>query len=133
MLNLSKSVCMLFDEKGRKIDFKLNVNEIELHTVEYTKFLGVWIDRKLKWDVHVGKLILKIKRNIHLLCTGQNMLNIHAKKLIYYGHIQSHLTYCLSIWGNLICDTLLNKLQKLQNKCIYYIKGKSNMSSVGIS
>ena len=48
MLNISKSVCILFDEKGHKIDFNLNINETELQTVEYTKFLGVWIDRKLK-------------------------------------------------------------------------------------
>ena len=82
-LILSKSVCMLFDEKGCKIEFDLNVNGIKLDTVEYTKFLGVWIDRKLRWDVHVGKLVLKIKRNLHLLQTGQNMLNFHAKKLIY--------------------------------------------------
>ena len=54
------------------------------------------------------------------------------KKLIYYGHIQSHLTYCLSVWGNLICYTLLNKLQKLQNKCICYIKGKCKNSPIGI-
>ena len=79
-LNLSKSVCMLFDEKGRKINFTLNVNETILDTVEYTKFLGVWIDRKLKWDVHVGKLVLKIKRNIHLLHTGPNMLEYSCKK-----------------------------------------------------
>ena len=102
-LNLKKSVCMLFDEKGRKLKFDIELNQTILETVDSTKFLGVWIDKKLCWDL----LILKIKRNMHLLRSSQNMMNVHAKKLVYFAHTQSHISYCLSVWGNLVCQSLI--------------------------
>ena len=48
-LNLSKSVCMLFSH-SKDEDFCLNVGNISLRKVNCTKFLGVHIDDKLKWE-----------------------------------------------------------------------------------
>ena len=56
---------------------------------------------------------------------SKNFLNIHAKRLIYFTQIQTHLNYCLSTWGNMIPNELVNKLQWLQNKSIQLINGKS--------
>ena len=119
-LNLGKSVCMLF---GNKNQLKLNliVGNTRLQQVKSTKFLGIHIDEKLRWDIHISKLVLKLKRNLQLLCLGKNFLNVHCKRIVYFAHWQSHLSYCLSIWGNLVCDGVLDKLQKLQNKCIRLI------------
>ena len=73
---------------------------------------------------------------MNLLKFNKNFLNIHAKKMIYFAQIQSHLSYGLCIWGNMIPDGVLNKLQKLQNKCISLINGKiatpDNYKSLGI-
>ena len=89
--------------------------------MKVTKFLGVLINDHLKWDQHISKLILKIKRNRHLLRTGRSLLSIHAKKLVYFVHIQSHITYSLSLWGNLVSTTQLLKLQAEQSKCLNLI------------
>ena len=43
------------------------------------------------------------------------------KKKIYYGHVFSHLNYCISTWGPMLQQYQINKLQKLQNKCINLI------------
>ena len=131
MLNLNKSTCMLFSDK--KIEkFTIEVDNINLTTVSHTKFLGVWIDNRLNWDFYFNKLLLKTKRNIHLLRTGKNMLNSHAKKLVYYAHIQSHITYCLTVWGNMACTSQLKKLECVQEKCANYIKKGSTLADHGI-
>ena len=88
-LNLRKSVCMLFNKKIPIKDFTLEVGSCILLRVSCTKFLGIWIDSKLSWDKHVGKLILMIKHNKHLLRCGKKHLSLHARKLIYFMHIQS--------------------------------------------
>ena len=117
---------MLFCDQRKSVEFKFKVHDITLPTVTHTKFLGVWLDDKLKWDVHVNKLILKLKRNENLLKRGKNLLSIHAKRLVYYAHLQSHVTYCLSVWGNLICNTTIAKLQKcLLKSCLHVVKSKS--------
>ena len=104
--------------------------------VDNTKFLGVWIDNRLKWKTHVDKVSQKILHNQNLLKFGKKNLNIHAKQLIYFAQMQSHLNYCLSTWGNMIPNELITKLQRLQNKSIELINGKkttkNNYESLGI-
>ena len=78
---------MLFTDKS-SVDFNLIVGNIKLKRVSSTKFLGLHIDEKLQWNVHVSKLLLKLKRNINLLKASKNFLNYHAKKIIYFAHWQ---------------------------------------------
>ena len=93
--------------------------------VDTTKFLGILLDRKLTWKTHLQYVINKLKRNINMLKIGQKFLSTHSKKLIYFSQIQSHICYGLSVWGNMISRTEINKLQQIQNKCIFLINGKS--------
>ena len=116
-LNLNKSVCMLFTN-NKIISFDVIVGNTVLSRVSSTKFLGVYIDDKLNWNLHVSKLILKLKRNTNLLKLGKNFLDLHAKRIVYFAHWQSHLVYSLSVWGNGLSDTTLKRLQKSQDRCI---------------
>ena len=131
-LNLNKSVCMLFCERDPKVNFYIKVDDIVLPKVDCTKFLGVWIDSKLKWKTHIDKLLIKLKQNMNLLKVGKNFMNIHCKKLVYYGHIQSHIAYCISIWGNIAANSLLARLNQLLMKCAKLISKQKNCQTLGI-
>ena len=72
---------MLFCKKELIEAFTIVLNDIKLPTVNCTKFLGVWIDHKLRWNEHVHKIILKKKCNMNLLKCRKNFLNEHAKKM----------------------------------------------------
>ena len=89
-----------------------------------TKFLGIWINEHLKWDTHIQKLVLKLTRNMNMLKFNQNTMPTMTKKLIYHSHIGSHLQYGLLLWGNSATEDQINKLQKIQTKCIKYILPK---------
>ena len=43
-------------------------------------------------------------------------------RLIYHAHIQSHINYGLVVWGGMISNEILNRLQRIQSKCLNYIK-----------
>ena len=64
---------------------------------------------------------MKIKQNSNLLQVGNKFLNKHCKKNIYYAHIYSHITYGLSLWGNMIDAVTKSKIQKDMNKCFNLI------------
>ena len=130
-LNLKKSVCMLFTDSKLKEPFQVKLGDTELPTVDSTKFLGIWLDSKITWDKHVNKLILKLKRNMNLLKCSRNLLNVHAKRVIYFGHIQSHMSYCLTVWGNLVPNCVIAKLDKILENCTKLIS-RTSRTNLGI-
>ena len=116
-LNISKSVYMIFSRKNHT-DIDLRLGDNKLPKVTTTKFLGMWIDQNLNWNEHLSKLKTKVKRNLTLLKIGQRHLNTHTKKMLYYAQIYSHLSYGLILWGNMVSNTQLTSIQKLQNQAI---------------
>ena len=118
-LNLDKLVCMLFTKKCN-LDHQC-LSELGLPVVTNTKFLGVKIDNHLDWTYQFNHIVLKIKRNMRMLQQSVKLFSPYAKKNLYYGHIYSHLSYCIGMWGPSMQQSQIKKLQKLQNKCVNLI------------
>ena len=129
-LNLNKTVCIHFNKTINSIPVDIKIGNQMLPMVDHTKFLGIWIDRKLCWSEHVNRLILKLKRNSHLLFQSKRFLNNHAKKCLYYAQIFSHLYYGIGVWGNMISRSELWKLENVQNKCIKCISSPDKFLTV---
>ena len=122
-LNLDKTVCMLFQKNNKNIEIELKVKDMIIVNQKETKFLGMWLDQSLSWHSHIQKLILKIKRNKYLLNNGKHLMDQSTKKLVYYSHMASHIRYGMLLWGNNAGKEQLNKLQKLQTKCLELVQG----------
>ena len=60
-LNLSKSVLMYFWETRDQT--QLVVNNVKIPIFDSTKFLGVYIDKELRWTMHVNNLHKKLMAN----------------------------------------------------------------------
>ena len=56
-LNVDKTKFMIFKTKKEKLNHKANVfiNEQPINQVNYTKFLGRYIDEELSWKYHILK------------------------------------------------------------------------------
>ena len=119
-LNLDKSVCMLFSNNNNTV-MSPCLKELGLPIVDHMKFLGVFIDNRLSWVAQFNHVMLKIKRNLQMLKSGKNLLNLQAKRCLYYGHIYSHISYCISTWGPMLQQTQIKKLQQIQNKSVNLI------------
>ena len=129
-LNLEKTEYIFFGDNKNKIKLKLEIDNIILNPVECLKFLGLWIDEKLNWNIHINKLINKIKRNIHLLRVPKNLFDEKTFKLIYHAHIQSHKNNGLTLWGTMTSKDNLNRLQMLQNKCVELIGKNKKIEAI---
>ena len=92
-LNLMKTVTMSFWPEQMNNLIKILTIEEPLPSVISTRFLGVTIDNKLTWTTHVDNLITKLSTNKILLSKSKYLINQEAKRLIYFAHIHSHLTY----------------------------------------
>ena len=118
-INLDKTECLLFHNSNSNSPLKLEL-ELGDHIIrnsDQVKFLGLWIDKKLQWSMHTNTLLMKLKQNTNLLKIGNKFLNKANKKLVYYAHIYSHITYGILVWGNMIDTATKNKVQKCMDIC----------------
>ena len=122
-INVNKTECVLFHSSNTNSQhtIDLDFNGTLLHSREYVRFLGLWIDHSLSWRFQISNLLMKIKQNTHLLKVGNKFLTKSSKKLVYYAHIYSHISYGLVIWGNMLDKSTQAKIQKCMDKCFNLI------------
>ena len=121
-LNVGKSSYLLFQGHTKTLrTFKITLNNIEIPRVTHSKFLGTWIDERLKWDIHANKILMKLKCGTGMLRRSKTLLSKKAKRLLYYGQIHSHLAYCLGIWGSMLPMQMMHKLSKAQKIAVSLI------------
>ena len=122
-LNLTKTRVMSFSHNSVKCD-PIHIGSMTLPETTEFKFLGTWFDSKLTWTCHMNCLLLKLNKNLHMLKMGKKFMSRHALLSLYYAHIYSHINYGILLWGNMASKGQLNKLQKVQNKCVSCILNK---------
>ena len=60
---------------------------------------------------------------------GNKYLNSNAKHMLYYGQIQSNLSYGISIWGPMLKKGQLQELFAVQRKCVNLIGSTTPFAS----
>lgn len=107
-------------EKGYKPTCKLGFlhirhNGVIIDRVESFKYLGIWIDSRLKFNVHLNACIRNASHKIYLLQRIRNSVDKRTANIIYKSMILSLIEY-----GNcflLGCTAAeRTKLQRIQNK-----------------
>lgn len=96
------------------------------------KFLGVWLDSKLTGVPHFNYIVKKCEKNINILRALSGVWwgsHPFCQKLLYNAIIRSHLDY-----GSFLLDlgnkAALDKLSKIQSKCLRIILGAMKSSPI---
>ena len=100
----------------------LNIDGHPITEVSKTKFLGVIIDNKLKWNEHITYIGHKISRGIGMIVKARKVLNSSALIVLYYSFIYPYLIYCNHVWGSTY-EGRLDNLHLLQKKILCIIAG----------
>ena len=93
-----------------------------------TKFLGVHIDDKLKFDVHVDEVCKKLRGAIYCLKNVRDWAGIPLLRSIYFALFHSHLSYCVLSWGNLP-DFQILRIVRLQKWALRIMCRKNSRDS----
>lgn len=122
--SLKSKVCTF--KRGYKTDsIDISIHGRPLEVVDNIKYLGVWLDRSLRWAKHINELRNSCNRlvNVFKALSGSGW-GIHPTHLrrVYIAMIRSKLDYASSLYGN-SCKTHLSKLDRLQNQCMRVIGG----------
>lgn len=89
------------------------------------KYLGIFIDRHMRWDVHAKQLVQEVRGFLPKFRYLRDFLNIQCIKTLYFSLVQSILVYGIVGWGG-IYDCYLNNINVVQ-KWILRIIYKKNI------
>lgn len=105
------------------------------------KYLGVYLDRKLKWKIHITKkLNLAQGRLLKLypLINKKSPLSIKNGLLLYKSLLRPLLLYASQVWGT-ASTSAITKLQIFQNKvlrkilhCPWYVRNNQVHKELGV-
>lgn len=121
-INTNKTHYVKITSAHSKTDVSLNLHIVgtPIHEENSTKFLGVYIDCHLRWDLHIQKVLKQIATYVGTLSYVRHFLPFHALKVIYDSFVNSRISYGIEIWGGCY-RSLLKPLQVMQNKAIRFI------------
>jgi len=101
IINTSKTNFMVFSTKQSIINhnFSIKIHNTTINRVYHTKFLGVIIDSKLKWQKHIMHIKNKVSKTIGILLRARKTIHNQLLLTLYNTLILPHFTYCITIWG----------------------------------
>ena len=104
------------------LSHQLLLDDFPIKKVCHTKFLGVVIDDQLSWEPHITALRRKLNYASATLYRIRDSLPACLHKDLYHTLFESHLVYCISVWGG----SSPNKISRLwisQKHCIRVLFG----------
>ena len=117
-INTEKTVAMIVSNFNLSYhDLTISLNESTLELSQTCKFLGLILDKNLKFNHHINHICTKISKSIGILYSLRQYLSKPALISMYYSLIYPYLIYCNLAWGNTY-QSHLNPLYVLQKKAI---------------
>lgn len=105
----------------RQVNLKLNLNGNDINIATRHRYLGLHLDTKLNLKYHISQLCVRLKalgHRLSWLISRHSKLTKRCKALIYKQLIAPVWHYALPIWGALVSDAQLHRIDTLQNKLV---------------
>ena len=117
-INTNKTELLLFTNKRiTSYDHHVILGGDRIEFVDHAKFLGVLLDDKLNFKLHVGQVVGKIAKHAGILYKIRNRLPRTARIRYYNSFVLPYLTYNVHHWGN-TNDVHLKSLVLTQKRII---------------
>jgi len=128
-LNVKKTHYVIF-KPGRKVvtpTRNICINNKIVQEELSTTFLGVVLDSKLSWNLHIHKIKMKMSKNIGVLLKARRVFNSSTLLTLYYSFVYPYISYCIEVWGN-AAKKYTDSLFKLQKLCCRIITGSKRLT-----
>lgn len=117
-----KAVNQTNDQDQDSPHHNLFLDNFPIKKVSDTKFLGVIIDENLSWNAHMTALRRKLGHAASTLHKIRDNVPMYLRKDLYHTLYESHLTYCISVWGGAPLS-ITARIWKSQKQCLRLLFG----------
>ncbi|XP_045461420.1 uncharacterized protein LOC123671552 [Harmonia axyridis] len=73
-----------------------------INRVEFTRYLGVYVDCHPRWDIHSVELHKRLRKILYKIRIAREILPWDMRYTVYYALLQSVHQYGISAWGDLV-------------------------------
>lgn len=101
VLNCNKTKIVHFS-KSSNVNYSLYVRSPSqsVPVVQSVGFLGLALDRHLRWDDHCRELATKLRSSLFGMNTLRKCVTMYSLKSFYYAQVESRLRYAIIFWGS---------------------------------
>ena len=121
-LNASKSQLMFFRKSTRPrpsaTEVSVSYQNVSIPYVAKTRYLGLELDELLTFNDHVDMLCAKINQKLAAYRRVRCQLDVKARRLFYFGLIQSSLEYASNAYVHSLTQNVYNKLVKCYKRSL---------------
>ena len=111
LINTSKTKMTVFHMPQKHVLYpKITLIDEEIEIVNDFKFLGIILNKHMKWTSHTESIVNTISKYTGVINRLKYTLPLHILRTLYNTLILPHLYYGLLLWGH--DSTILYKLQK---------------------
>lgn len=110
----------------KNIEIQINKQTFKINEVNHIKYLGITIDRFLKWDIHINILVKKLRQILFKFKQLKKILDIGHLKIIYYSIVESHIQYGIIGWGGAYRNHI-KQLEVIQKRFLKIMYSKTHL------
>ena len=125
-INYSKTTYFITQPRSkRKLLNEINIKmgKLTIQEQNNAKYLGIHIDRALKWNLQIENVIKKLANAARILYKIRHYIDRQTLINLYYTFAYPHLKYGVLAWGT-ADKTLMQKITVMQNRIIRIINFK---------
>jgi hypothetical protein len=124
-INLSKTCYIFFTGRAQNDSFisngiNIGLNGMRINRVESFDYLGLIIDEKLNFKIHIETVRSRILASSFAIKRIRPFITLHTAKQLYFTRIHSLLIYLNSCW-NTANKTEIENLARTQRKTLRFI------------
>lgn len=94
------------------------------------KFLGVYLDKSLRWNEHEDELAKTLSKNIFVLRNLQNKVPSETLRTAFFALFQAILSYGILIWGHAPIRHRIFPLQRKALRIVAGVKYRDDVSTI---
>ncbi len=117
-VNHKKTNYIIFEiRKSTDHFYRINIQKNEIQKVHSYKYLGIIVDDRLKFDLHIDMVTNKVKSIAGVIYRINVIDSIILRKKVYFALVHSLLSYGVVIWGSTY-DCHLTRIKSVQKKVV---------------
>ena len=117
-INVDKTNCLFISNIHPMLpEASILLENHELDVVDCVKFLGLFLDNKLKFDSHINHICNKVSKSIGIIFRIRSLVPKILLRNLYFSLVQPYFLYCLPVFASTY-QVHLNPLIKLRKTAI---------------